>query len=277
MTLKEAQDRAFDLLCVIDDICRKEGVRYFLDGGTEIAAVREKDLIPWDDDIDIQLRQEDYPAFKKAMEENLPAYYRLQEPEEFVPRFFDNLVRVIDTRYRLREETEEDRFYDNKQNVLGIDVFLHFRVPENIVGRLAAFVHLRILTGLGMAHRYKLDYSKYSLPSKIATACFRILGKPFSAKYIYKRLNIMTERLNRKKSRIRLSSYLMWNQQHPDEWTDETAYGEIRGRQFPIPAGYDQELTMYYGDYRKPPEDLRQYNWHLEEKERYPGNPSEEA
>ena len=32
---------------------------------------REKDLIPWDDDIDIQLRLEDYPAFKKAMEENL--------------------------------------------------------------------------------------------------------------------------------------------------------------------------------------------------------------
>lgn len=277
MTLKEAQDRAFELLCVIDDICRKEGITYFLDGGSEIAAVREKDLIPWDDDIDIQLRQEEYPAFKKAMEENLPSYYRIQEPEEFVPRFYDFLVRVIDTRYLLREETEEERYYGNKQNYLGIDVFLHFRVPENLPGRLAAFLHLRILTGLGMAHRYRLDYSKYSLPEKIATACFRVIGKPISAKYIYKRMNATVARLNRKKSGIRLSNYLMWNQQHRNEWTDKTTYGEIRGRRFPIPAGYDEELTMYYGDYMKPPENLKQYNWHLEEKERYPGNPTEES
>ena len=46
MKLKEVQDRSYEMLCMIDDICRKEGVRYFLDGGTEIASVREKDLIP---------------------------------------------------------------------------------------------------------------------------------------------------------------------------------------------------------------------------------------
>ena len=134
MTLKEAQDRAFELLCVIDDICRKEGIRYFLDGGTEIGAVREKDIIAWDDDVDIQLRQEDYPAFKKAMDENLPEYYKVLEPAEFAPRFYDFLVRVIDTRYHLREEKEEDRFYDNKQNYLGIDVFLHFRGQPADIG-----------------------------------------------------------------------------------------------------------------------------------------------
>ena len=277
MTLKEAQDRAFELLCVIDDICRKEGIRYFLDGGTEIGAVREKDIIAWDDDVDIQLRQEDYPAFKKAMDENLPEYYKVLEPAEFAPRFYDFLVRVIDTRYHLREEKEEDRYYDNKQNYLGIDVFLHFCVPKNTVGKLGAFLRLRTLYGLGMAHRYRLDYSQYHLPEKIAVNCFRVIGKPFSVKYIYRRMNAVVARLNRKETGIRLSNHLRWSQQHPTEWTDETAYGEIRGRKFPIPAGYDQELTMYYGDYMKPPKDLSKFIWHLEETERYPGNPAEKA
>ena len=35
MNLTEVQDRTYELLCLIDDICRGEGVRYFLDGGSE--------------------------------------------------------------------------------------------------------------------------------------------------------------------------------------------------------------------------------------------------
>ena len=47
MNIKEVQDRSFEVLCIIDDICKKEGIPYFLDGGTELGAVREKDIIAW--------------------------------------------------------------------------------------------------------------------------------------------------------------------------------------------------------------------------------------
>ena len=60
LKLKEVQDRLFELLCLIDEICRKEGVTYFLDGGTEIGCVREKDIIPWDDDADIKMKWSEY-------------------------------------------------------------------------------------------------------------------------------------------------------------------------------------------------------------------------
>ena len=42
MTLEELQGKLYDLLCLVDDICTKEGVRYFLDGGTEIGSVRDR-------------------------------------------------------------------------------------------------------------------------------------------------------------------------------------------------------------------------------------------
>ena len=44
MTMDELHDQLFQLLCEIDDICKRNGVRYFLDSGTEIGAAREKDL-----------------------------------------------------------------------------------------------------------------------------------------------------------------------------------------------------------------------------------------
>ena len=55
----------------------------------------------------------------------------------------------------------------------------------------------------------------------------------------------------------------------PDSAYKETAYGEIRGRKFPIPAGYDTELTILYGDYMTPPSDKNQYIRHLDEEDGY--------
>ncbi|MBR4014103.1 MAG: LicD family protein, partial [Clostridia bacterium] len=89
MTLEELHNKLYDLLCIVDDICKKEGVRWFIDGGTEIGAVREKNFVPWDDDLDIKVLREDYEAFKAAMIKHLPSNYRFIEPEEFSPYFYD--------------------------------------------------------------------------------------------------------------------------------------------------------------------------------------------
>ena len=45
---------------------------------------------------------------------------------------------------------------------------------------------------------------------------------------------------------------------------EDTDYGIIKGRKFPVPAGYDEELTVHYGDWRKPPEDKDAFVHHAD-------------
>lgn len=69
--IRNIQNELTELMCEIDDICRKNNLKYWLDSGTLIGAYRHKGFIPWDADIDICMMREDYdkvlPLLKKYL------------------------------------------------------------------------------------------------------------------------------------------------------------------------------------------------------------------
>ena len=75
--LRDAQLIMKGILKDIAVICDKHHIKYFLDAGTLIGAVRHKGFIPWDDDIDIGMLREDYEKFLKVVEKELPSYLLL--------------------------------------------------------------------------------------------------------------------------------------------------------------------------------------------------------
>ena len=71
-TLRKAQMRMLEILKIVDSIFSKHHIDYYLDGGTLLGAVRHGGFIPWDDDIDISVRREDFSRIKRVLQKELP-------------------------------------------------------------------------------------------------------------------------------------------------------------------------------------------------------------
>lgn len=57
-----------------DDLCRANGIEYMLSFGTLLGAIRHKGLIPWDDDVDVMMMEEE---FEKLLKVELPDFLEI--------------------------------------------------------------------------------------------------------------------------------------------------------------------------------------------------------
>ena len=60
------------MLRILDDICSRHNIKYWLGGGTLLGAYRHKGFIPWDDDIDVVMFRPDYEKFLVIAQDELP-------------------------------------------------------------------------------------------------------------------------------------------------------------------------------------------------------------
>ncbi|MFK2244514.1 phosphorylcholine transferase LicD [Bacteroides fragilis] len=118
--LRKQQERMFEMLCVIDDICVKNEINYWLSGGTLLGAVRHGGFIPWDDDLDIQLMKDDYNKLLGLLKTELPEQYQLQTSKTD-RNYFARYAKVRDVNSLLEDS---DYTLGYKYKGIFIDIFL---------------------------------------------------------------------------------------------------------------------------------------------------------
>lgn len=83
-----------ELLTEFDRICRKHNLKYNINFGTLIGALRHKGFIPWDDDIDVTMYYKDCDKLYEIMKAELDPdkyYYRCPQTEPYHHIIFNHL------------------------------------------------------------------------------------------------------------------------------------------------------------------------------------------
>ncbi len=120
--IKQAWAATLEVLGEIDKICTKYNITYFADWGTLLGAVRHGGFVPWDDDLDIGMKRDDYERFRSVADAELPENYVIHDYErkddhwEFLIRVVNNSKICFDEKY-LRE-------HNNFPWLAGVDIFI---------------------------------------------------------------------------------------------------------------------------------------------------------
>lgn len=250
LTLQETQELELEILEYIDEICSKYNIKYFLDFGTLLGAVRHKGFIPWDDDTDISLARDEFDRLHDILEkENHPRFklisYKTNKHYPF-PYF-----RVYD----IKTARDHDLRYKNLQLGTCVDVFAYDGLTKNKkdIKKVILYDYQRKLS----IYNFKGIKNKNN-SFKNLIRYFGILAYKISSVYTWnKKINDFVSKFNLKdykycvcyhtldfNGRIRLFT----------EWLYDTIDMEYCGKQFKVPRRYHEFLVYEFGEnYMTPP------------------------
>lgn len=125
-------DRLFEMACNIIDIFEKNEIHYMIAYGTLLGAVRHNGFVPWDDDFDLMVFDEDYDRAVDVLKKYLPEQL-VVEDKTIEPKFYHEWVRVKDLCSIVEYEKENsDSQYILKG--LQVDIYRGYRVKrKNLV------------------------------------------------------------------------------------------------------------------------------------------------
>lgn len=254
----EIKKRLLDLLCAFDIICRENGLRYSLAYGTLLGAIRHKGFIPWDDDIDVLMPQDDYvrflalPCFRNQDLDSPVVLYEIDNVCTRNLRYLYPFAKLVDGRTVIKS--------DCFREVGGIwmDIFPVTGLPAGDSGIRKHFArmkrnHLR----LAAAHRYRElgQCSPITLLKQIRCNFYYAIHK-----WLVKRMKKTAFGIpyaNSDEAAVSMWNYGM-KERMPREYFDGFVKVEFEGKEFFGLKRHDDYLKKLYGEWRRfPPEDQR--------------------
>ena len=239
--LWRVQQIQVELLREFDRICRKYEIKYNISFGTLLGAVRHGGFIPWDDDIDVTLRSEDFDRLDEIMKKELDDkkyYFRCPANEENNHLIFKHLERK-ETIY-----TKPGRNKLSQEIGVFIDIFpmypsAHFILTDWIHVKICRYWRTALWATIGADsekdEKMRKKYRKMAKPgNKICYKKFVNAANFFNnSKYL--KFWIAMDRNPYKVPLVRTSNYT------------DTIDIEFEGYKFMAPKNYEDILEYCFG------------------------------
>ena len=262
-----------EVLAEIDRVCKKHNITYFADWGTLLGAVRHKGFIPWDDDLDICMKREDYEKFQRIIPLEFQDFEgTLEEKQENKLYCFSPLTAgrnmtvqtVVCNNNHIDFTDEHLKRYHGYPFVACIDVFPMDYVPADSPETETIYSIIKILDQI-VFNDMLWDKEFNPINEDVVNSLKQIANLmhykiDFNDKLRrqgFKLIDSLSKMYKKKNSKYitcvpRYSNYRERNHRYKKEWYDEVIYVPFENIEIPIPAEYDKILTVIYGDYMTP-------------------------
>ena len=235
---EEIKEVELGVMDYIHNLCQKENINYSLAYGTLLGAVRHKGYIPWDDDVDISLKRDEYDKLYQAVLRDNDPIYKVASWENDA-RYPYPFYRVYDAR-----TVYENNYIENDIDLgICVDVFpfdYYADVNKEMV-KLDTYRRLSVYTLYGI-------HSKNAGLKNIVRYLLVLVFRLTRVKTWNKKMNILSMQANDSDS----IDYLMENKRTSTKFEktllDKVMDSPFEDRTYKIPEASHQILSAIYGD-----------------------------
>lgn len=191
--LRQMQLIQLEMLCEVNRICRKHGIKYSLDGGTLLGAVRHKGFIPWDDDIDLIMTRSEYQRFYRVAKEEMDAEKFFLQEYRTDPYYYVGYPRIRRNHTVYMRAGHEHMKYHGG---VFIDIFILDNVPDHKVMRMFHRMYCFILRKVLWS-----ESGKYLHPNGFVRFLLSIISK-IPREKTFHRIEALADHYNKKPTKL---------------------------------------------------------------------------
>lgn len=237
-----------ELLKKLLEVCERNNLKIWAEGGTLLGAVREKGYIPWDDDIDMAMPREDYDKLRSIANKEFQAPYFFQCGYTDLYPHGQTKIRKNGTSAILKG----DIFQKFHQGIF-IDIFPLDSLPND----MSIYKDYKKTRGqmkknleLYCKHYYSFSDWKHNINTLKVLLFIKKIG--FN-KYFRQYDEFVKSYSKEDCDRV---SIISWNGEEKyirlKKWYSETTFLPFEDTMIPVPTNYHDILSKQYGDYLTP-------------------------
>lgn len=243
--MKRAWAAQIEVLEIIDRICKEHQIQYFADWGTLLGAIRHKGFIPWDDDIDIVMKRNDYNRFLRIFNEECPEgcfLLSIYANEEYSEIF----ARVVNSNHVNCTEEYLKRWHGCPYAV-GVDIFPLDKLPTDKEEESIQCNLLRIL----LKSAYSNDESEETIKAIEELCGVKIDRKKDIRHQLLRVAEGVMQMYNDDGGDYTELIYYIKNPKRrmKPEYYSESIYVPFETSTISVPKEYDAVLRKMYGNY----------------------------